>query len=103
MCAGSCFPTRPPLYHLDSPYDVLFAECEELNMPIPDPPPDPTYYQILLADPEGSDAVELQRLLEDCGLRVLRVEELSQSDVELRTKKPSEKAVTLQDEGLKAG
>ncbi len=81
---------------------MFVAEKEEPNMPIPDPPPDPTYYQILLTDPEGSDAVELQRLLEDCGLRVLRVDELSQNEMELRTKKPSEKAVALEHEHRKA-
>jgi hypothetical protein len=39
-------------------------------MPIPDPPPDPTYYRALRADPYGSDTVELQRLLEGSGLKV---------------------------------
>jgi hypothetical protein len=72
-------------------------------MPIPDPPPDPTYYRILLSDPEGTDAAELQRLLEDCGLKVLGVEELSSREMELQTKKPSEKAVALQHEDRKAG
>jgi len=72
-------------------------------MPIPDPPPDPTYYQILLADPEGTDSVELQRLLEDCGLRVLPIEEMSQSEMELQTKKPSERAATVEHEQRKAG
>jgi hypothetical protein len=86
------------LYYLRS----ATACTEEPNMPIPDPPPDSTYYEILLTDPEGSDAVELQRLLEDCGLRVLRVEELSQNEMERRTKKPSEKAVALQED-RKAG
>jgi hypothetical protein len=76
---------------------------EEPNMPIPDPPPDPTYYQILLTDPEGSDAVELQRLLEDCGVGVLRIEELSEREMELQAKKPSEKAAALQHEDRKAG
>jgi hypothetical protein len=31
-------------------------------MPIPDPPPEPTHYRVLLSDPEGFDTVELQRL-----------------------------------------
>jgi len=48
-------------------------------MAIPDPPPDPTYYRMLLSDPERSDKIELQRLLEDCGPHVFRVEELSWS------------------------
>ena len=46
-------------------------------MAIPDAPPEPTHYRVLLTDFEGSDAVEIQRLLEDCGLRELGVEELS--------------------------
>jgi len=49
-------------------------------MAIPDPPPDPTHFRVLLTDPEGSDKVEIQRLLEDCGLEVLGVEELSSRD-----------------------
>jgi len=72
-------------------------------MTIPDPPPDPTYYRTLLTDPEGSDAVEIQRLLEDCGLRVHGVEELSEREMELLAKKPSEKAVTVEHEHRKAG
>jgi hypothetical protein len=72
-------------------------------MAIPDAPRDPTYYEILLSDPEGSDAVEIQRLLEDCGVRVLRIEDLSEREMELRTKKPSEKAVALEHEHRKAG
>ena len=58
-------------------------------MAIPDAPPDPTYYRIVLSDPEGSDSADLARLLEDCGLRVFRIEELSRSEVDLETtKKP---------------
>ena len=72
-------------------------------MPIPDPPPEPTLYRVLLTDFEGSDAVEIQRMLEDCGLRVLQVEELSEREIELQTKKPSEKAVALYTEDRKAG
>jgi hypothetical protein len=72
-------------------------------MLIPDPPPEPTHYRVLLTDPEGSDAVEIQRLLEDCGLRVLGVEELSSREMELQTKKPSERAVTVPHEDRKAG
>jgi len=72
-------------------------------MAIPEPSPDPTHYRVLLTDPEGYDAVELQRILEDCGLRVLRVEELSEREMELQTKKPSDKAVALRREDRKAG
>ena len=72
-------------------------------MPIPEPPPDPTYYRVLLSDSEGSDAVEIQRLLEDCGLNVLRVEELSWSEINGDAKKPSEKAGALRREDRKAG
>jgi hypothetical protein len=72
-------------------------------MTIPDPPPDPTYHRVLLSDPEGTDAVELQRLLEDCGLRVYRVEEMSSREIELQTKKLSEKAAALHREERKAG
>ena len=62
---------------------------DEVNMAIPDAPPDPTYYRMVLSDPEGSDSTDLTRLLEDCGLRVFRIEELSQSDFDLETtKKP---------------
>ena len=62
---------------------------DEVNMAIPDAPPDPTYYRIVLTDPEGSDSADLTRLLEDCGLRVFRIEELSRSEVDLETtKKP---------------
>jgi len=43
-------------------------------MAIPDAPPDPTYYRIVLSDPEGSDSADLTRFLEDCGLRVFRIE-----------------------------
>jgi len=58
-------------------------------MAIPDAPPDPTYYRVVLSDPEGSDSADLTRLLEDCGLRVFRIEELSQRDFDLEiTKKP---------------
>ncbi len=58
-------------------------------MAIPDAPPDPTYYRIVLTDPVGSDSTDLTRLLEDCGLRVFRIEELSRSEVDLETtKKP---------------
>jgi len=72
-------------------------------MPIPDPPPDPTYFRVLISDPEASDTVELQRLLEDCGLEVMRVEELSWREVELETKKPSKKAGLVPREERKAG
>jgi len=72
-------------------------------MAIPDPPPDPTYFRMLLTDPEGFDAVEIQRLLEDCGLEVLCVEELSSREMELQTKKPSKKAGVLHREDRKAG
>ena len=72
-------------------------------MPIPEPPPDPTYFRVVLSDPEGSDTVELQRLLEDSGLGVMRVEELSWGEVELETKKPSEKARVMPRENRKAG
>ena len=41
----------------------------------------------LLPLPEGSDTVELQRLLEDSGLRVMRIEELSWSEMERETMK----------------
>jgi hypothetical protein len=66
--------------------------AEELYMPIPEPPPEPTYYQVLLSDPEGFDTVELQRLLEDCGLKVFRVEGISLREIERQMKKCSEKA-----------
>jgi len=72
-------------------------------MVIPDAPPEPTHYRVLLTDFEGSDAVELQRLLEDCGLRVLRVEELSEREMELQTRKPSQKVGALCREDRKAG
>jgi hypothetical protein len=62
---------------------------DEVNMAIPDAPPDPTYYRIVLSDSEGSDSADLTRLLEDCGLTVFRIEELSRSEVDLETtKKP---------------
>jgi len=72
-------------------------------MAIPEPPPDPTHFRVLLTDPEGSDTVEIKRLLEDCGVEVLRVEELSQRGMELQTRKPIEKVGTLQHEDLKVG
>ena len=72
-------------------------------MPIPDPPPAPTYFRVVLTGPEGSDRVELQRLLEDCGLKVMRVEELSWSEADLETKKPSEKAALATHHERKAG
>lgn len=72
-------------------------------MVIPDPPPDPTYFRVLLTDPEGFDAVEIQRVLEDCGVRVLRVEELSSREMELQTRKPRGKAGALRREDRKAG
>ena len=72
-------------------------------MTIPDPPPDPTYFRVLLTDPEGFDAVEVQRMLEDSGVEVLQIEELSQREMELQTKKPIEKAGTLPHEDRKAG
>ena len=72
-------------------------------MVIPDPPPDPTYFRVLLTDPEGFDKVEIKRMLEDCGVEVLQVEELSQREMELQTKRPSEKAVPLHHEQRKAG
>ena len=72
-------------------------------MAIPEPPPEPTYYRIMLSDPEGSDAVELQRLLEDCGLNVVRVEELSSSEINWDAKKPSEKADALRPDDRKVG
>ena len=54
-------------------------------MAIPDAPPEPTYYRVLLSDPEGSDSADLTRLLEDCGLGVFRIEELSQNEFDLET------------------
>ncbi len=72
-------------------------------MPIPDPPPDPTYFRVLLRDPEGNDTVEIQRLLEDCGLRVMRLEELSWNDAEREAKKPSEKAAAMPRQDRKVG
>jgi len=72
-------------------------------MAIPDPPPDPTYFRVWLTDPEGFDAVEIQRVLEDCGVTVLRIEELSQREMELQTRKPSEKAAALYRVDRKAG
>jgi len=72
-------------------------------MPIPEPPPEPTYFRALLTDPEGFDAVEIQRVLEDCGVSVLRIEELSQREMELQTKKPSEKAGLVSRRDRKAG
>lgn len=56
-------------------------------MAIPDAPPDPTYYGVVLSDPEGSDSAGLTRLLEECGLRVFIIEELSQTDVDIETSK----------------
>jgi hypothetical protein len=81
------------------------SDChpEELNMAIPEPPPDPTYYRVLLSDPEGSDAIDLQRFLEDNGLKVFRVEELSSNEMALQTKKPSEKAEALRREDRRVG
>jgi hypothetical protein len=64
-------------------------------MPIPDPPPDPTHFRLILTDPEGSDSEDLQRLIEDCGLRVSRIEELSWREFELETGKPSGAARTM--------
>ena len=61
------------------------------------------HFRFVLSDPEGSDSVELQRLLEDCGLNVLRVEELSSSEINWDAKKPSEKAGALRREDRKAG
>ncbi len=61
-------------------------------MPIPDPPPDPTYYRVLLRDPQGYDAAELRTFLEDSGLKVLGIEELSWSEFDSLGKKGSEKA-----------
>jgi hypothetical protein len=72
-------------------------------MAIPDPPPDPTYFCVLLTDPQGSDATELQQILEDCGLRVLSVEELSEREMEPQTRKPSQKVGALRREDRKAG
>ena len=72
-------------------------------MPIPEPPPDPTYYRVLLSDPEGSDAIDLQRFLEDNGLEVFRVEELRWSEINWDAKKPSEKAGALPRKDRKAG
>jgi len=58
-------------------------------MAIPDAPPDPTFYRIVLSDPEGSDSTDLTRPLDDCGLTVFRIEELSRNQVDLETtKKP---------------
>jgi hypothetical protein len=86
--------------HLDS----LSARSEELNMPILDEPlPDPTHYRVLLTDPEGTDRIELQRLLEDCGLKVLGIEELSWSEIEIQGKKASEKAGLVPRTDRKAG
>jgi len=72
-------------------------------MPIPDPPPDSTHFRVLLTDPEGTDRVELQRILEDCGLEVWQVEELSERKINLQTKKASEKAGALRSDVRKAG
>ena len=72
-------------------------------MAIPEPPPDPTHYRLLLTDPEGYDAVELQRILEDCGLEVLQVEELSEREIDLQTKKLGEKAGVLRHDVRRAG
>jgi hypothetical protein len=72
-------------------------------MPIPEPPPDPTYFRVVLTDPDGSDSVELQRFLEDCGLKVMRLEELSCAAVELEMKKPGKKAGLVLREDRKAG
>ena len=58
---------------------------------------------MLLSDPEGFDAVEIKRVLEDCGVTVLQIEELSQREMELQTKKLSEKARALLHEDRKAG
>jgi hypothetical protein len=74
-------------------------------MPIPEPPSDPTHFRVILTDPEGSDSEDLQRLIEDCGLRVSRIEELSwrEFEVELETKKPSGAARTMPDANRKVG
>jgi hypothetical protein len=72
-------------------------------MPIPEPPPDPTHFRIILTDPEGSDSVDLQRLIEDCGLRVNRIEELSWREFELETGKPISAARTMPDANRKVG
>jgi len=40
------------------------VDChDEVNMAIPDAPPDPTYYRVVLSDPEGTDSADLTRLL----------------------------------------
>ena len=57
----------------------------------------------MLADPEGYDTVEIRRLLADRGLRVLRIEELPESEMELQTQKPSEKGVAMQNRSRQAG
>jgi hypothetical protein len=74
---------------------------DEVNMAIPDVPPDPT--RVVLSDSEGSDSADLTRLLEDSGLRVLRIEELSRSEVDLdTTKRPIGKSGDWQS-GRRAG
>jgi hypothetical protein len=72
-------------------------------MPIPEPPPDPTYFLVVLTDPEGSDSVDLQRLIEDCGLRVNRIEELSWREFELETGKPIGATRAMPDAKRKVG
>ncbi len=54
-------------------------------MTIPDAPPDPTYYRVMLSDPEGNDSADLTRVLEDCGLKVFKLEELSHAEFEVET------------------
>jgi hypothetical protein len=56
-------------------------------MPIPEPPPDATYFRVLLLDPQGFGSSELKRLLEDCGLQVLDIEEQSRQEVNVRARK----------------
>ncbi len=72
-------------------------------MPIPDPPPGPTYFRVLLSDPEASDAKELQQILEDYGFRVFGVEVLSWTEFDSLSKKPSGTAELQPREGRKAG
>ena len=72
-------------------------------MVIPDPPPDPTHFSVLLSDPEGYDAVEIRRMLEDCGLKVVDVEELSEREMEVQAKKPSDKVGVVSRHDRRAG
>lgn len=53
--------------------------------------------------PGEYDTVELQRLLEDSGLEVIGVKELSWREVELERKKPSKKSGFVPREERKAG